>query len=119
MNKNGDILSPPENRICNVCHGQFTAFFSLSFICGKCLGKIEREKQKAKRLEAKKQKLEERENFDEEVDVLEEIELEPTRHCHDCGTPTSNYRCDACWRKWKIKYGIPFENQQERNGLDD
>jgi hypothetical protein len=19
------------------------------------------------------------------------------RHCHDCGTPTDQYRCDACW----------------------
>jgi len=22
-----------------------------------------------------------------------------TRPCHDCGRPTTNYRCDACWRK--------------------
>ena len=21
------------------------------------------------------------------------------RRCHDCGKPTHNYRCDACWRK--------------------
>jgi len=20
------------------------------------------------------------------------------RHCTDCGSPTNNYRCDACWR---------------------
>lgn len=23
----------------------------------------------------------------------------PSRKCHDCGKPTSNYRCDECWRK--------------------
>lgn len=22
-----------------------------------------------------------------------------TRRCHDCGRPTNNYRCAACWRK--------------------
>ncbi len=21
------------------------------------------------------------------------------RRCHDCGRPTWNFRCDACWRK--------------------
>lgn len=21
------------------------------------------------------------------------------RRCHDCGKPTTNYRCDVCWRK--------------------
>lgn len=23
----------------------------------------------------------------------------PRRHCHDCGKPTANYRCPACWRR--------------------
>lgn len=23
----------------------------------------------------------------------------PKRHCHDCGRPTNNYRCDACWAR--------------------
>ena len=22
-----------------------------------------------------------------------------SRKCHDCGKPTNNYRCDACWRR--------------------
>lgn len=22
-----------------------------------------------------------------------------TRRCHDCGKPTNNYRCDACWAR--------------------
>ncbi len=23
----------------------------------------------------------------------------PQRHCHDCGKPTNDYRCEACWKK--------------------
>ena len=29
-----------------------------------------------------------------------------TRLCHDCGKPTSNYRCDKCRAKWCIKHGV-------------
>lgn len=25
--------------------------------------------------------------------------LAPGRVCHDCGRPTSNYRCSSCWEK--------------------
>lgn len=25
--------------------------------------------------------------------------LKPKRKCHDCGKPTNNYRCSACWAK--------------------
>lgn len=33
------------------------------------------------------------------------------RHCHDCGRPTANYRCEACWRK---KRGYGQEGAAER-----
>lgn len=32
------------------------------------------------------------------------------RKCHDCGKPTNNYRCSACWEKLRSEYetgGIP------------
>ena len=29
----------------------------------------------------------------------------PTRRCHDCGHPTSNYRCNECWKKLREKGG--------------
>lgn len=28
-----------------------------------------------------------------------------SRACHDCGTPTDNYRCNACWRRVR-GYGV-------------
>lgn len=27
-----------------------------------------------------------------------------TRTCHDCGKPTTNYRCDRCWSKIRSRY---------------
>lgn len=29
-----------------------------------------------------------------------------TRKCHDCGAPTSNYRCPRCLSDWKIKHAV-------------
>ena len=26
------------------------------------------------------------------------------RVCHDCGRPTSNYRCPECWRRLRARY---------------
>ena len=34
------------------------------------------------------------------------IEMIKPRKCHDCGKPTFNYRCSACWEKWRAKYGV-------------
>lgn len=29
------------------------------------------------------------------------------RRCHDCGKPTSDYRCPACLARWRAKHGVP------------
>lgn len=28
------------------------------------------------------------------------------RPCHDCGRLITDYRCPACWDKWKRKHGV-------------
>lgn len=28
------------------------------------------------------------------------------RRCHDCGRPTSDYRCPKCRQKWKVLHGL-------------
>lgn len=28
------------------------------------------------------------------------------RVCHDCGRPTTDYRCEACLGKWRKKHGV-------------
>lgn len=33
----------------------------------------------------------------------------PKRPCHDCGKPTTDYRCSACRRKWATKHGVTLE----------
>lgn len=30
---------------------------------------------------------------------------EPTRRCHDCGRPTTDYRCPACWARLRSRGG--------------
>ena len=29
------------------------------------------------------------------------------RRCHDCGEPTSDYRCPACLAAWRTAHGVP------------
>ena len=31
------------------------------------------------------------------------------RRCHDCGKPTTNYRCPTCLRAWRLKHGVPMD----------
>lgn len=33
------------------------------------------------------------------------------RKCHDCGKPTPDYRCPACWRKLRKRLGCPVEEE--------
>ena len=33
------------------------------------------------------------------------------RKCHDCGRPTPDYRCPACWRKLRKRLGCPVEEE--------
>lgn len=28
------------------------------------------------------------------------------RRCHDCGKPTTQYRCPECTKKWRLKNGV-------------
>lgn len=32
------------------------------------------------------------------------------RHCHDCGTPTYNYRCDKCREKWQRLHNVNLKS---------
>ena len=43
--------------------------------------------------------------------VREEVSAGALRRCHDCGRPTVNYRCEACWRKMR---GYGQEGAAER-----
>lgn len=29
------------------------------------------------------------------------------RKCHDCGKPTTDYRCSSCRDKWRKRHGVP------------
>lgn len=32
-----------------------------------------------------------------------------SRTCHDCGCPSNDYRCPACWKKLRAKLDEPAE----------
>jgi len=38
------------------------------------------------------------------------------RHCHDCGKPTTDYRCPKCLSAWRRRHGIS-ENIRGEEGL--
>ncbi len=35
------------------------------------------------------------------------------RRCHDCGAPTSDYRCPACRQAWLKKHNVPRGAEEE------
>lgn len=35
------------------------------------------------------------------------------RKCHDCGRPTSDYRCQECWKKWRRKHGVSVDGKED------
>jgi len=41
------------------------------------------------------------------------------RRCHDCGKPTPDYRCPACWRKLRKRLGCPAEEESINEKLED
>lgn len=46
-----------------------------------------------------------------ESDRFKTANLPRQRKCHDCGRPTSDYRCPACWAKLRREHGLPFEDR--------
>ena len=38
------------------------------------------------------------------------------RRCHDCGRPTSDYRCCACQARWRRRHGVS-DGQRDGEGL--
>lgn len=41
------------------------------------------------------------------------------RRCHDCGRPTPDYRCPACWRKLRQRLGCSAEEELINEKLED
>jgi hypothetical protein len=39
-----------------------------------------------------------------------------TRKCHDCGRPTTDYRCPPCLRAWRLKHGVRAAALEEPEG---
>ena len=48
-------------------------------------------------------------------DSFKKIEPEHIRKCHDCGKKTTQYRCNACWLKFRKKNGVSIYNPEEED----
>lgn len=35
---------------------------------------------------------------------------DPKRKCHDCGKPTTDYRCAKCLKKWRKKHNLAIQS---------
>lgn len=47
------------------------------------------------------------------------VKIGGTRHCHDCGRPTTNYRCHECWVKRWQRLGIPIIRSRREDGVEE
>ena len=45
-------------------------------------------------------------------------ELIPSRRCHDCQTPTTDYRCPRCLKKWRARNGVAENGGGEDTSFD-
>ena len=43
---------------------------------------------------------------DERKLALAEKRSQKLRKCHDCGRPTTDFRCPACKAAWRVKHGL-------------
>lgn len=79
--------------VCPICGKRFTRRHGTQRYCGRdCAGKAERlqhaegERGRRKILRA-------------EEKAADAAVVTGKRRCHDCGRPTSNYRCEKCWTR--------------------
>ncbi|MCX4310287.1 MAG: hypothetical protein OSJ28_08305 [Desulfovibrio sp.] len=80
-----------SRKVCKRCGKPIRTEFAFCSLCRKRLLDVEKKRQ---------------------MDDLAEMQATRTaakRHCHDCGKPTTNYRCEACWERLRKKHGVPAD----------
>lgn len=93
-------VSPKPRRSCPVCGSDTTELPGGRVYCCAVCAKIGKARRKAqRRLAAKERKL-------QGQCALPKPTAIQRRKCHDCGCPTSDYRCPACLKAWRQKHGV-------------
>lgn len=96
---------PKTPRSCPVCGEDITDLHGGRRYCSLDCSKIgEVRRQMKKRLAAKERRLKGECAPAKATEILR-------RKCHDCGRPTSDYRCPACLRAWRQKHGVPVDGE--------
>lgn len=70
----------PRVAVCPFCQQEFTPTGSRTYCSDKCRAAAQRQRDQ---------------NRMENLRRVRQV----GRTCHDCGKPTTDYRCPACWRK--------------------
>lgn len=88
-------------RQCPYCGWFFWPSQKNQIICGDapCV------KARQKEYNANKERIGGKLVYKKKKEKIPEWELPPKRHCVDCGKPTNNYRCRACWARLKDSMG--------------
>ena len=110
LQRAAEDTTPKPQRACAVCGADITDLPERRRYCGTICAYIG----KARR------RLKNRQDAKDRKEQGQPAPLKPysiqLRACHDCGCPTSDYRCPACLRKWRIKNGV---NQDGGTDTDD
>ncbi len=109
-----------EQRPCKLCGKLFTPLSSRNVFCsGRChrewVQRTQRQRiagqgvrgfQSRAMLPEEYARIRQMRTWDREEDDadMDKVEPLPMRLCHDCGRPTTDYRCRECWAKFRRKY---------------
>ena len=102
--------TPKPQRSCAVCGADMTDLPGGRRYCGLVCSKIGEMRRRLKKRQAAKER-----KLQGQPAPLKPYTIQ-RRACHDCGCPTSDYRCPACLRAWRIKNGV---NQDGGTDTDD
>ena len=97
------VSAPKEQRSCAVCGADITDLPGGRRYCGFMCSKIGEMRRRLKARQAAKERKEQGKPAPLKPYTIQ------LRSCHDCGCPTSDYRCPACLRAWRQKHGVSGE----------
>lgn len=99
--------APKQHRACAVCGEDITDLPGGRRYCGLKCSKIGEMRRRLKNRQAAKERKLQGQPVPPKPYTIK------LRSCHDCGTPTSDYRCPACLRKWRLKHGVAQDGGED------
>ena len=111
LQRAAEDTTPKPQRSCAVCGADITDLPGGRRYCGLKCSKIGEMRRRLKNRQAAKER-----KLQGKPAPLKPYTIQ-RRKCHDCGTPTSDYRCPACLRKWRLKHGVAQDGGEDYGDL--